>query len=158
MQREPLELPRELVEDAKAHARECRPEECCGLMLGRAGEPPLRGIRCTNVQSRRQSMGESALDARHAFWIDERELLAAQRSADERGEELRVIYHSHVEAAAYLSATDVEGALGPLGLPLYPNAVYLVISVAENDPPKLAAFEWDPELREFVGRGVREVG
>ena len=48
--------------------------------------------------------------------------------------------------------------VGPLGLPLYPNAVYLVISVAENDPPKLAAFEWDPELREFVGRGVREVG
>src|SRR5262245_23926261 len=35
----PVALPRGLVLEAFAHARECYPEECCGLLIGPAGAP-----------------------------------------------------------------------------------------------------------------------
>ncbi len=154
---EPASLPAGLLDRVRAHARECYPEECCGLMLGPAGLEPHRLVRCTNVQSQRYSRGESALDARHGFWIDEQELRRALMAADESGEELRIIYHSHVDAPAYLSHTDVQNALGPDSAPLYPGVGHLVLSVEGDGVHAAALFEWNAEGQHFVGRGVREV-
>jgi len=143
-----------LVVEVYAHARETYPEECCGLLLGPEGAAPDRIVRCTNVQAARRARGESELDARHAFWIDERELLAALREADARGDRLSAVYHSHVEADAYLSHADVAGALGPSGEPRYPGAVQLVVSVREGQVQQAACFEWNAACRHFVGRPV----
>ena len=152
---EPAALPRELLVEVFQHARECYPEECCGLLTGADGESPTRVVRCTNVQSTRVARGESDLDARRAFWIDEQELLNALRGAEQRGERLVVVYHSHVDTAAYLSHTDLEGALGPDGRPLYPGAAQLVVSVQESGVLGAALFEWDEASRRFQGRAVR---
>ncbi|MEX2209157.1 MAG: M67 family metallopeptidase [Myxococcota bacterium] len=152
---EPVPLPRDLLAEVFQHARECYPEECCGLLLGRGEEVPTRVVRCTNVQSTRVARGESDLDARRAFWIDEQELLNALRGAEQRGERLVVIYHSHVDTAAYLSHTDLAGALGPDGRPLYPGVAQLVISVQESRVLGAALFAWDDAARRFVGRAVR---
>ena len=152
---EPAELPRGLLLEVFQHARECYPEECCGLLTGIEGEGPLHVVRCTNVQSQRVARGESNLDASRAFWIDEQELLNALRAAEASGEKLLVIYHSHVDTAAYLSHTDVAGALGPDDEPLYPGCAQLVVSVRESGVGEAALFSWDPEQRAFRGRPAR---
>ena len=152
---EPAELPRELLLEVFQHARECYPEECCGLLTGTDAQGPLHVVRCTNVQSQRVARGESNLDASRAFWIDEQELLNALRAAEASGEKLLVIYHSHVDTAAYLSHTDVAGALGPDGEPLYPGSAQLVVSVRESGVGEAALFAWDPAQRAFRGRPAR---
>lgn len=153
--RDPARLPRELLFEVFQHARECYPEECCGLLTGAGPESPVRVIRCSNVQSMRVARGESDLDASRAFWIDEQELLNALRGAEQRGERLVVVYHSHVDTAAYLSFTDLEGALGPDGRPLYPGAAQLVVSVQESAVLGAALFEWEESSRRYRGRAVR---
>jgi len=152
---EAVALPRELLLEVFQHARECYPEECCGLLTGVDSESPARVVRCSNVQNTRVARGESDLDARRAFWIDEQELLNALRAAEQRGEALVVIYHSHVDTAAYLSFTDLEGALGPDGKPLYPGTAQLVVSVQESGVLGAAFFAWDEAAQRFRGRGVR---
>src|SRR3972149_3927201 len=82
----PVDLPRALVLEIFGHARECYPEECCGLVVGPPPAADWRAVRCFNVQSARMARGESELDAREAFWIDEGELLETLRAADLAGE------------------------------------------------------------------------
>jgi proteasome lid subunit RPN8/RPN11 len=155
--RPPLRIAPDVAHELLAHARECYPEECCGLVLG-AALARARVVRCTNVQSQRQSRGDSVLDATQAFWIDDRELLIALREAERRGERLVAVYHSHVNTAAYLSHTDLEGALSPDGEPLWPGTAYLVVSVFEHGAREVGCFEWDVETRRFAGRGVQWSG
>ena len=152
----PYRLPARLIAEVYAHAREGYPEECCGLLVGPEGGAPTRIVRCANVQSARRARGDSELGARHAFWFDERELLGALRDAEHRGEVLAVIYHSHVDADAYLSHADVAGALGPSGDPLYPGAVQLVVSVREGRVHEAVCYPWDAERGRFVGRTLEQ--
>ena len=42
-------LPRSLVDELEAHARSTFPEECCGMVVERAGQ--LSVVRVTNVQN-----------------------------------------------------------------------------------------------------------
>lgn len=152
----PVRLPAPLLHEIYQHAIECYPEEACGLLLGPPASPPLRVERCTNVQNRRKAEGLSELDARHGYWIDERELLLALREADDLGHELRLIYHSHVDTAAYFSHADLESAVGPNGTPLYPGVGQLVVSVYEDGVRDTACFVWDEERTAFVGRGIEQ--
>lgn len=152
---EPLRFPREPLLEVFQHARECYPEECCGLLFGEDPDAPVRVVRCTNVQSARVARGESDLDARRAFWIDEQELFHALRDADQRGERLVGVYHSHVDTAAYLSHTDLAGALGDDGRPLYPGAAQLVVSVQESGVLGAALFCWEESTRRYHGQRVR---
>ena len=149
-------LPAEVALGIYEHAVQCYPEECCGLLLGAPGGVPERAVRCTNVQSRRRSRGESDLGAHDAFWIDESELLAALTEADEVGEALRGIYHSHIDGEAYLSYTDVACALSPDGTPLYTGVSQFVVSVWEDGVRDLACFDWDAGTRAYLGRSVRQ--
>ena len=55
------------------------------------------------------------------------------RQMEEVGEELVAIYHSHTGSAAYPSQTDVN-------LALYPDAVYLIISLENSDDPETRGF------------------
>lgn len=157
--RPPIPVPAQLLVDVYAHARECYPEECCGLLLGPEGRPPQRIVRCTNVQTLRKSRGESALDARYAYWIDERQLLHALHEAEARGEGLAVVYHSHVDTEAYFSHADLQGALGPGGdEPLYPGAAHMVLSVREGGVKSSVCYVWDPRRRAFVGHPIEPLG
>jgi proteasome lid subunit RPN8/RPN11 len=117
---------------------------------------PARVVRCTNVQNQRLARGESELDASRAFWIDPVELLGLLRAADARGEEVRAIYHSHVDAEPYLSETDLRGALTADGEPLWPGAAQLVVAVYEGVVRDAALYEWRSAARAFEGRRVRE--
>ncbi len=156
--REPARLAREVALEVYAHARECYPEECCGILTGPPGGIPARVVRCTNVQNQRLARGESPLDAGRAFWIDPNELLGVVRAAEGRGEEVRAIYHSHVDAEPYLSETDLRGALAPDGGPAWPGAAWLVVAVYEGVVRDAALYEWRSGAGTFEGRRVREAG
>lgn len=149
-------LPREIVGELFAHAVECYPEECCGLVLGTPPHRVERVVRCTNVQNRQLRRGESTLDATRAFWIDEFELLEASRDAEASSQEILIIYHSHVDTAAYFSQQDLQGALGPQGTPLWPQATQLVLSVNEGVVSDAALFEWQPGEGGYLGRRLSE--
>jgi [CysO sulfur-carrier protein]-S-L-cysteine hydrolase len=156
--RPPIPLPAQLLADVYAHARECYPEECCGLLVGPEGRPPQRIVRCTNVQTLRKSRGESDLDARYAYWIDERQLQQALQEADTRGEGIAVVYHSHVDTEAYFSHVDLHGALGPGEEPLYGGAAHMVLSVREGGVRSAVCYVWDPRRRVFVGHPIEPLG
>lgn len=145
----------DLLQDVWQHARECYPEEACGLLLGPADQSePSRIERCRNVQNRRKQAGESHLDARHGFWIDEKELLDALKRADQSGHQLKLIYHSHVDTGAYLSHTDREAALSPQGEPLWPGVGHLIVGVREDGVTETGVYFWDPAAEIFVGSPV----
>jgi proteasome lid subunit RPN8/RPN11 len=153
----PVSVSQDLVIAMFEHALQSYPEECCGLLIGPAEAPPERAVRCTNVQSLRKSRGESDLDARHGFWMDEKELHDVLREAERGGGELRAVYHSHVDALAYLSQADLRGALGPDGLPLWPGVSQFVVSVWDDGVRDVTCFDWDQQASCYVGRAVAQV-
>ena len=65
--------------------------------------------------------------------MDPAELIAAMRDLRNAGEELTGIYHSHPHGPAHPSKTDIERAY-------YPEAAQLIVSLAELERPRVAAF------------------
>ena len=50
------------------------------------------------------------------------------REIPERDEEMLAIYHSHTASPAYPSQTDIN-------LATYPDAIYLILSLADGEAP-----------------------
>ena len=64
--------------------------------------------------------------------MDPREHLRALRAMEQRGEELRAIFHSHTASKAEPSTTDLE-------LAMYPGVYHLIASLLVS-PPELQAY------------------
>ena len=127
-----------------AHARECAPAECCGLLGGR-GASVESVYRLRNV----------ARDPAVAYEAAPEELFDAQRLMRARGETLVGIYHSHPRSSDPApSPTDVR-------LAFYPAAVYFIIGFDERGGCVLGAFRiseregrWERAEVEFAGSGA----
>jgi proteasome lid subunit RPN8/RPN11 len=101
-----------------AHAQETVPLECCGLIGGSADGRAEKVYRLSNVAANPDLAYEAAPE----------ELFAAQREMRSRSEQLLAIYHSHPRATdAVPSDTDVR-------LAYYPDAVYVIVSLAGAEP------------------------
>src|SRR5262245_1128293 len=127
------------------------PAECCGVLLTRDGPPPHRLLLpCRNIQNELHARDpvRHPRDARTAYYIDPRDLLAIGRRESD-GYRVATIYHSHIDVGAYFSDTDKKNALID-GEPTYPDAVYVVMSVMERQVVAVNAFVWDPSQRDFV--------
>jgi proteasome lid subunit RPN8/RPN11 len=127
------------------------PSECCGVLLVRSQPPADRVLMpCRNVQNELHARDplRHPRDARTAYFIDPKDLLAIGRR-EEQGYGVAVIYHSHIDAGAYFSATDKQNALMN-GEPAYPEATYLVMSVMDGKVADGRMFAWDPVSRDFV--------
>ncbi len=125
----------------RAHARAEAPREACGIIIGSApaasGGAPLRWIPTTNV------LASSTL-----YEIDAAELLRISLDADDAGEFIWGIVHSHVASPAVPSATDTSVAG-------YPDALYILVSLA----PSQVASDGEPGIRAWwiVDRSATEV-
>ena len=110
----------DLVEAIVAHARAEDPNEACGLVIGDgpAGEGGV-ALRFEPVRNKAASP--------YRYEIHPDDLLRLTIETDDAGEVFWAIVHSHVRSPARPSPTDV-------GLALYPDALYLLISLAENEP------------------------
>ncbi len=117
-----MELPRRIYEEMLNHARACAPEESCGLVGGRAG----RAERFFPTPN-------GAEDPLRRYDIPPVDLLRVTREIERGGMELTAIFHSHPATEAYPSATDIR-------LAYYPEAFYLILSLADPERPVLRAF------------------
>ena len=86
----------------KAHAEAAYPNECVGAMLGTSGG----GIKTVGLAMPLQN---SAKGSQHAFYeLSNDSLLAADKAARQLGLDVIGIYHSHPDADAYFSETDLK--------------------------------------------------
>jgi proteasome lid subunit RPN8/RPN11 len=108
------------VEAIVQHARAEDPNEACGLIIGSApaGEGGI-ALRFEAVRNKAASP--------YRFEIDPDDLLRLTIATDDAGEVFWAIVHSHVRSPAFPSPTDV-------GLAFYPDALYLIVSLAEDEP------------------------
>lgn len=111
-----MRIPKRIYEELVAHAREEAPNECCGLIGGTNGEAKTL-YRARNAEA---SPLRYNLDPQDQFRI--------MGEMEERGEELSAIYHSHTASPAYPSQTDIN-------LASYPDALYLIVSLADGERP-----------------------
>jgi proteasome lid subunit RPN8/RPN11 len=127
------------------------PSECCGVLLTRGETRADRLLLpCRNIQDELHAKDPTRhpRDSRTAYFIDPKDLLAIGRR-ETQGYSVGVIYHSHIDAGAYFSATDKRNALVN-GDPAYPDAVYVVLSVVQGKVVDVGTFAWDSHARDFV--------
>jgi [CysO sulfur-carrier protein]-S-L-cysteine hydrolase len=115
-----FELDRATYDALVEHARSDFPFEVCGLLAGADGQV----TRHYRVPNEARSM---------TFYnMEPKAMLHAFNDMDDRDIDLQAIYHSHTHTEAFPSATDVERAT-------YPDAVYLIVSL-QDDEPVIRAF------------------
>jgi [CysO sulfur-carrier protein]-S-L-cysteine hydrolase len=110
----------DLVEAIVAHARAEDPNEACGLVIG--DRPAADGGVALRFEPARNKAASP-----YRYEIHPDDLLRLTIETDDAGEVFWAIVHSHVRSPARPSPTDV-------GLALYPDALYLLVSLAEDEP------------------------
>ncbi len=99
-----LRIAQDPFERMKAHAEEAYPNECVGAMLGKNEG----GVKCVDSA---MPLENSAEGSQRAFYrLSTEHLLAADKAARAQGRELIGIYHSHPDADAYFSETDLKNS------------------------------------------------
>ena len=124
-----MRISRSIYEELVEHARAEAPNECCGLIGGENGEAKSV-YRARNAEA---SPLRYNLDPQDQFRI--------MSEIDDNGEELAAIYHSHTASPAYPSQTDIN-------LAAYPDAIYLIVSLAEGEEPLRGFHIRDGEVTE----------
>lgn len=110
-----------MVDELIAHAREDLPNECCGLVAAEDG---------TAVKVFR---AENSAASPLRYGLDPREQYRLMMEIEDKGWSLGAIYHSHTRSAAYPSQTDVN-------LAFYPDALYVIVSLQDDQNPDVKAF------------------
>jgi proteasome lid subunit RPN8/RPN11 len=117
-----LRLTRMQYETIVAHCYDGLDDEACGLLIGplEAGTQPTGRVSevwpCRNADA-------SAI----TYTVDSRDMLAAMRAADARGEDIIGVWHSHTHTDAYPSPTDVRQAVDPAWM-------YVIVSLRDIAP------------------------
>ncbi len=110
-----------LLDKMIAHAQSAHPEEACGLLVGR-GTMATRFLKARNI-----------LASETAYEMDPAFLASTFRALRESGEQLVAIIHSHPKGPAEPSTSDLERAY-------YPEAVHIIVSLADRAQPHTRAF------------------
>ncbi len=155
----PVAIPRQLLSELCAHALETRPEECCGLLTGVEGDPFRTVHRCRNTMTQQHKKDPQAYprDGTQAYYMSEVDYLRAMQEAEQQGERITAVYHSHVSAGVYLSEMDQDFANHEL-FP-FPDAAQIVVAVGDRAVAHLqsaAIFERDAAGM-FRGRRLEAV-
>jgi [CysO sulfur-carrier protein]-S-L-cysteine hydrolase len=124
-----MRIPKQIHDELLEHAREDAPNECCGLIGAVDGEP--------RTVYRARNSEASPL----RYNLDPQDQFRIMTEMEERGEELSAIYHSHTASPAYPSQTDIN-------LAAYPDALYLIVSLADGEEPLRGFSITDGEVTE----------
>ena len=124
-------IPRAIIDEMVAHAREDLPNEACGMVHAQDGTP---------IQVHR--VGNTAASP-YRYEMNPLQMMRLERQRDESGQTLFAIYHSHVASAAWPSPTDVRMAFFPPGEieqpPMFPGTFYILVSL-EHDEADVRAY------------------
>jgi [CysO sulfur-carrier protein]-S-L-cysteine hydrolase len=110
-----VRIPRALLDEIVAHARAEAPNECCGMIAAQDG---------TAVAVHR---ARNAAASPLRYEMDGMEQYKIQTAIEDAGLELGAIYHSHTRSAPEPSQTDIN-------LAFYPEALYVIVGVADAEP------------------------
>ncbi|KNZ70602.1 Mov34/MPN/PAD-1 family protein [Thermincola ferriacetica] len=119
-----IKIPETLVEQMIRQANEELPNECCGILAGKAAEGIIEIVEIypmTNIDHSPEH-----------FSLDPKEQLEVYKSVRERGLKVLGNYHSHPATPSRPSREDIRLAFDPA-------AVYMILSLMTN-PPVLKAF------------------
>jgi proteasome lid subunit RPN8/RPN11 len=125
-----IEIPADISDAMVRHALEGLPYEACGLLAGRDGRVerffPMR----------------NADESRTTYRLDPSDQFRVFNEIENKGWQLSGIFHSHTHTEAYPSETDRQQAF-------YPEAHYVLLSVADRAKPAVRAFRIrDGEIQE----------
>jgi proteasome lid subunit RPN8/RPN11 len=112
-----------VLEAVVAHAHDARPAECCGILVGRAGDI-VEAIRARNLSGNP-----------NRFLIDPKDHIDARRRARARGLDVVGFYHSHPHSPPDPSPADEAEAS-------YAEHLYLIVSLA-CEPPEARLYRLD---------------
>lgn len=148
-----VSIPARFLQQILLQSEKDYPKETCGILTGpKDQKEEITNIYpCRNVQDKYHTEDPVSFPrtARTAYFIEPGQLLLIQREGREKGQEMRIIYHSHVDAGAYFSEEDQRIALSE-GRPAYPNVSYLVVSVRQGKAVEAAFFEWNERSKSFI--------
>ena len=148
-----VSIPSDYLNQIRRQAERDYPNETCGILVGpSAKKEKVDGIHpCCNVQDAYHALDPATFPrtARTAYFIDPKDLFQIQRENRKKEREIRVIYHSHVDAGAYFSEEDQRIALSD-GKPAYPGVSYLVVSVRDGKAAEESLFSWDEKESKFI--------
>jgi [CysO sulfur-carrier protein]-S-L-cysteine hydrolase len=126
-----IEIERRFRDEIVRQAIEELPNEACGLIAAKEGIP----VRVFPIRNADHSATTYRFEARDHF--------LAEREMEDEGLELFAIYHSHTHTEAYPSPTDRNRAFWEVDgerAAIFPDALYLIVSLADRDDPVLRAF------------------
>ena len=112
-------IPAAIVQELIDHARAEYPNEMCGLVIGSA--PVGDGGHALRFEATRNKAASP-----YRYEIDPDDLYRITVAADDADETIWGIVHSHTHTPAVPSPTDI-------GLAFYPDALYLLVSLSEDE-------------------------
>lgn len=123
MTQEHIQIPRKITNQL-LHLAQISPDlEVCGLIGSKNGVP----CSCYPIKN-------TAEQPQQRFQLDPTQQISAMAKMRDQGEQLFAIYHSHPDAPATPSATDLE-------LASYPEALYLIISLNTKGVLEMRGFQ-----------------
>lgn len=128
-----------------AHAESAYPRECIGVLTGLWEKP--EGIALNKLTNKldelfKQDPERYRRDARTGYFVDPKEVFALVTRTQKEGNKILAFYHSHPDHESYFSQEDLAAAV-MWGEPVYPDAVYIVISVFGGKAKEAKVFAWD---------------
>jgi proteasome lid subunit RPN8/RPN11 len=121
------------------HAMADFPREACGVVL-------VSGLDHRQVYMARNV----SRDAEAQFEFATEDMVAIGRYEAE-GWRIAAVYHSHVDAPAVLSYADRADAVEN-GVPRFPGADYIVVSVYHGRIRDVRTYAWDEEHKSYLER------
>ncbi len=154
----PVVVSGRILNELFTHALETLPEECCGLIVGDEREPFRRLARCRNEMTprHRSDPERHPRDGREAFCMNEGDYQHVLEQAEDAGERVTAVYHSHVGTGAYLSEIDLECAEST-EFP-FPQADQIVVAVFERRVTGVGIFQRAAIGGPFLGRRLEPAG
>ena len=117
-----LRLTRSQYEIIVGNCYDGLPDEACGLLVGPLGGDGQPTGAVTEARACRNADASAV-----TYTVDPRDMLAAMRAAEARGDEIVGVWHSHTRTDAYPSPTDVRQAVDPAWL-------YVIVSLRDGAP------------------------
>lgn len=142
------------------------PEEGCGLVLRDASTGEYRVLECENLADKYHEMDPEQYPrtAREFYVVDPMEFMRAE----DRGESVEVVFHSHADHEDYFSDEDVAAATmeresdDEAWEASHPGVDYLVVSVREGEARHGTLYRFDGEgdhpFHPVLEIGVDEAG
>ena len=122
-------LPQAFAQEMIAQAKEEAPYEACGVIAGKEG----RAVKLYRTANAERSETTYRLEPEEQYKIF--------MEMEKKGWELWAIYHSHRTFPPYPSPRDIEQAY-------FPEALYIIISLAQEEPEIRAFRIVEGEVRE----------